>query len=444
MIRIIPCLIANVIGSSEYPRGVLGSLPAFPTGPTVFPGYIESAHMTPLVPISGKVQIHMMAPSRDSYDNFTLESQNPEMAHWLVNQKIIDSTRILSAPQLRLSGEFVPVSGKYAIMNLTIPPIANRDESVLFYAESNPFDSSTPAIVKYQTDCIERGRTGSEIHQLLKEYFMLQYISNKTSLPIVPKPFFVSPPGFMGLVRTLKNDFTLRPDIRSRCARSHVRYLVMERGGISMEDLISFVPDYTLPFFDAMDVLKQLLIALREIHNMGIIHGDIHRGNVVRSLENGEKVLLIDFGLARFVDPARPLPEFPIRDGESLSVRMHFTHWRYHGFVTSFRDDVLSAIALVAFSTGGLRYLTAIDQAESRRDRHFFYYLFGRHDLFTVPGTGESIVDVQLGYLEESSRTIVKANLAEIQSIVRLIDSVNEIPPHDTLIELVEDIIAHL
>jgi serine/threonine protein kinase len=369
---------------------------------------------------------------------------HPEYAQWLVHQLTVSRTQILSAPQIQLRGEAVPIGSRFAVMNLTVPPMASREESVLFYAKSNPFDRSVRAIVKYQTDCMERRRRNSSIHPLLREYFILKYITERSGVHIVPKPFFVSPPSLMGVEKTQKTDFTLAEDMRVFCARSHVRYLVMERGGISMEDLISFVPNYTLPFYDSMNVLKQLLIALREIHRMGIIHGDIHRGNVVRSLADGEKILLIDFGLARIVDAKNPLPEFRIRPPLSMSVRLHFTHWQYEGFMPSFRDDVLSSIALAAYSTGGLDYLRSLNDAEADQDMDYFYRLFSTNDMFTVAGTQESIIDTQLGYLAESSRSFIKSQLNNLLAITRSIDLVNAMPPHDILIALVDDIIAHL
>jgi hypothetical protein len=437
-------VLAQVIESTAYPRGVLKTLPHYPKGPTVFPGYMRSEGTVGLEPLSLQPTGLKKMASQNDYSESTLSLINPYFAEWLVRHQTESRSHVFSAPQILLSGEIVPIGSQNTIMNLTSPPLASRHESVLFFARSNPFNQSIRAVVKYQTDCIEKRSKKSEIHPLLKEFFLLSFIHQHSSVQIVPRPFYVSPPAYMGTVKTFKTDFLLPETYRSICANSHVRYLVMERGGISMEDLISFVPDYTVPFFDAMNVLKQLFIALREIHKMGIVHGDIHRGNVVRSLENGEKILLIDFGLSRIVDPRNPLPEFPTRSPHSISVRMHFTHWQYEGFTPSFRDDVLGAIALAAYSTGGLAYLQSLNDAEARQDKDYFIRLFTGEDFFTVPGIGASVVDAQLGYLEEPSRYLIKAHLRDIQLIARSIASVNAIPPHDTLLSLVEDIIAHL
>jgi len=439
-----------ILGESVFggkPPSVIANLDHFPTGPTVFPGYME----TPGMPLLTRL-IHgepIFTPSvnlQPQYKRATLESIHPGMAAWLVEKKQSELRQPFSAPILSKGGELIPYGENYMIMNLEFPPFAHRYESILFYAVENPYNSSVKSVVKYQTDCREKIQKKSEIHPLLKEYFLLKYIHDRSAVKIVPEPFFVSPPVRLGATRNRKTDFTMPDEVRARCAASHVRYLVMESGGVSLEDIISFCPNYTLPFQDGMNILKQLLTTLKIIHNMGIIHGDIHRGNVVRSLQDGNKTLLIDFGMSRFVNigAGELLSEEPIRNGSLSGVRIQFSHWSYGGFTPSYRDDVLGALIAVALSTGGVEYTNELFMAENRGDPDFFIALYSEGDLFEIPGTTESIVHQQLAYLDVEHRDNIIVLLARLQASVRSLDSVNTIPPHDALIDLVDRILELL
>ena len=418
-------------------------LPAFPEGPTIFPGYIPSERLVPLSPLgTGCAIISSALVSQARYTESTLTRIHPEFASWLLRKREVDKRMLVSSPLLTKKGELIPFGHILAILNLHVPPFAHRSESVLFYAESNPFNTTIPAVVKYQTDCYERAMKKSEIHPLLKEYFFMKLIYvNSPNLQIVPQPFFVSPQARMGTVCTEKTDFIMDDRTRDFCASSNIRYLVMESGGISLEDIISFCPNYTLPFLDGMNILKQLFVALKQIHSLGIVHGDIHRGNVVRSLRNGERVKIIDFGLAKLLRPGEVFPEVPVRNGTSIRARMHFSPWKYAGYVTSFRDDVYGALSAIAISMGGMRYMRSIDRAEEANNQAFFISRMNGNDLFTIPTTGESIVEEHLGINEESKQ--VGKILTNLTSIVLSSQSVvNGKPPHDTLIDLVDEILA--
>jgi serine/threonine-protein kinase len=82
---------------------------------------------------------------------------------------------------------------------------------------------------------------------------------------------------------------------------------------IAMEDIEGtnlgkiLARDGTLPPRRAIDIVGQLLAALGEAHASGVIHGDVKTDNlVVETTRQGDRVRLIDFGLARLADDSEP------------------------------------------------------------------------------------------------------------------------------------------
>lgn len=56
---------------------------------------------------------------------------------------------------------------------------------------------------------------------------------------------------------------------------------------------------------DAFDILKQLLVALEQVHECGWVHLDVNPSNIMRDERN--QVVLIDFGLAKEIS-TKPFP----------------------------------------------------------------------------------------------------------------------------------------
>ena len=79
-----------------------------------------------------------------------------------------------------------------------------------------------------------------------------------------------------------------------------VRFLVMELAqGIDLAQQLSRGP---LPLREALDIARQIAEALEAAHESGVIHRDLKPANI--TVTNDGKVELLDFGLAKALDPA--------------------------------------------------------------------------------------------------------------------------------------------
>jgi serine/threonine protein kinase len=68
--------------------------------------------------------------------------------------------------------------------------------------------------------------------------------------------------------------------------------------------------DRRMPVTRVVDIVRQVLAALGEVHAAGVVHGDVKTDNLlVEETGTGDRVRLIDFGLARLLDREAIAPE---------------------------------------------------------------------------------------------------------------------------------------
>ena len=202
---------------------------------------------------------------------------------------------------------------------------------------------------------------------LLTEYVFSRVITNhfgKSTNKICPRVFSLSPP--VEIEQNLpKIDFGIMHKYGSFCRQlnSSFRVIVEEEIGSTTDkcwgesapenrsDVAKF----------AIGAFIQTIKLLRDIHSIGILHGDIHSGNIAfRSPSLGcdfhhpENLILIDFGLAEFfpADLGKPILTAPGAYDALNPVLI--TQFELLGYRRGRRDDIYRALQeLISALSGG-------------------------------------------------------------------------------------------
>ena len=97
----------------------------------------------------------------------------------------------------------------------------------------------------------------------------------------------------------------------------HLMALVMEL--VEGDDLSSLIARGPLPIADALPIAQQIANALENAHEQGIVHRDLKPGNVKVRADGIVKVL--DFGLAKALDPTAPAAVSEAMNSPTLTAR---------------------------------------------------------------------------------------------------------------------------
>lgn len=219
-------------------------------------------------------------------------------------------------------------------------------------------------VVKYTNDCLARLGDSSRSrldNNPIKEYALLSVLARSNVAPVA---YHLSG----ATVMTRETELSIK--VRSRrmdrrindCARigTRVRYMVEDRMGPTlseyMKQMFHMRSGNTDLLKDVMRFGVRMIELVREMHNLGVVHGDIHEENVVfrdqkASLNEyriaSDDIALIDFGMAelfpfRFGDPE-------LTDGPADNLNLiHLSPWQLRGYRTGMRDDIFRIAALLA------------------------------------------------------------------------------------------------
>ena len=253
-------------------------------------------------------------------------------------------------------------------------------------------------VVKHMNDCRSRQDEGLDvIHPLLTDAV---YLSVLAPTGLVPGFIYLSPPTVLpghGLLpeRVLTKAIERQ---RDRCTRENTetRFLVQERMGVEigayLRDLGLVVP-WRVMAHRAVSLIIRVIQMLETIHSLGIVHGDIHGGNIlfrdiadVPEMEDTELVL-IDFEFAVFYPMEIGAPVNRSRLAR-LSRRL-LSPWHLQGYRIGRRDDVFRVLELLAdVLSQGVYYATLREQiareknvtddfiAELKEPMYLFYGIF--------------------------------------------------------------------
>jgi len=149
------------------------------------------------------------------------------------------------------------------------------------------------------------------------------------------------------------------PVLRSGVVADGRPYLVMPR--LHGETLATRLRRGKLAMREALAFLEQLAGAIETLHAAGIIHRDLKPENIF--LVDGERVVLLDFGIAK---DAAAAPSTTTTEGRVRGTPAYMAPERFFGAPASVRSDVYElAVILYEMLAGGLPW-TNPDDVEAR------------------------------------------------------------------------------
>ena len=233
----------------------------------------------------------------------------------------------------------------------------------------------TPYVVKYSSDCQERlrGMPAHYIHPLLWEYVVLQAL-NDTG--ITPVTYYLSPESTLANsdfpVTTSRFEGTFMHEHPLRCGSvgTSVRFMVQARAGPSLEEYVSYMIKSGL---DNVRFAKRLIRIVRKLidlfetlHSKGIVHGDIHGGNIVYRTPVGmfgemdDDFVLIDFEHAVFSPRHFGEPDLLPKGLPAHLATFILSPWQLAGHRKGPRDDLYRLIYLLGDALSGRRHSAGI------------------------------------------------------------------------------------
>lgn len=86
------------------------------------------------------------------------------------------------------------------------------------------------------------------------------------------------------------------PQLISTKTDSTTSELLMEALGKNLKDVLLNSPNKTFPPFYAFKIILQLIERIKNLHQIGFVHGDLKLQNIVQHSEDTNRIFLIDFG----------------------------------------------------------------------------------------------------------------------------------------------------
>jgi hypothetical protein len=168
--------------------------------------------------------------------------------------------------------------------------------------------------------------------------------------------------------------------------------------------------------------------AIERIHSQGVIHGDVHWGNLVL-MRRGEElgISLIDFGNAMFADEMERLPVMARVPGSYNHCL--FSHWNLAGYRFAYRDDVFKALLVGAFLINGPKYSEFCVGLESDITTMM---LFKRDSfLFALPNR-DHIAELPI---DSDTKRIVRQRLSNALVLARTPRHVDDLPNYGVIVD---------
>lgn len=189
------------------------------------------------------------------------------------------------------------------------------------------------------------------IDETLYDYWFLKRLELSD---IAPKIYYYSAPLMSppdGLMKTCSSTYEKANYISS------MRYVIMEKVGLSIHRYVSKLPDKKTSFTDAIRIGGQMIRLAEKLHSYDIVHGDAHLGNF--AIHKG-KIIMIDFGRAKIMSPSE-LSERHCAIKRDFWISPRVSPWEMQRHLYSYRDDVYRIIQGIAFNMYGVEYSDYLD-----------------------------------------------------------------------------------
>lgn len=268
------------------------------------------------------------------------ESFSPQLKTTVVSQIFSDNnTQTAYAPSFDLPHYFAQETPMGRMILTREDMVSLTETSTIHYVPEHD------VVLKFQMDCLELIYV---IHPLLLDFWMIKHAE---PFGLVPRTFFVSPAAHMQSGPSLKTEFRIDRLTRLACAnmQANVRYGIMERVGDNLHSVMYKAPGKRVAFLEAISIGREVIDMLRRLHEeAGIIHGDIHTGNICRS--KNSKFVFIDFARSKFV--SETLVDKIVREPLEYNDPL-LSHWETEGYAAGRRDDVFRALFALAIIMNG-------------------------------------------------------------------------------------------
>ncbi|KAF9219438.1 kinase-like protein [Gyrodon lividus] len=156
------------------------------------------------------------------------------------------------------------------------------------------------------------------------------------------------------VLQTLGGHFAI-PTLYGYGRFPHFEYLAMELGGKCVGDIIKPNEGCGVQLKTVILLALQTISALQHIHSRGLIHRDVKPDNILLSLRDSSRVILIDYGIAcprpQVSSPKRYDPEL---DRRQVVGTLKWASLNAHnGLHLSWRDDLISLGYVLLFLLRG-------------------------------------------------------------------------------------------
>ena len=366
------------------------------------------------------------------YSDEFLQSVDPRTRAMAIHQIRIDESNANSVPRLASNMELVPVPDGRLDHHLIGQSIANGTESTILRVKNK-----LRRVLKYQSNCLD-GR--GKIHPLLRDFWFQALLVGQN---LAAEVYFVSPPVKFEIHPTAKTGFTIDMKTRIQCAANpdtSIRYMVMEEAHMSADDWMHgyFSAGQWTPFRETIKILRSTIVGLERMHDQGIIHGDVHYGNVAFFEREGILVQgFIDFGRAFFFAESAGKPAKK-RGDRRFGFHCLHTVYALNGYRPSFRDDVFGAVLMAAFLLNGRKYVEHCTSLES--EPAAMLALKAIDFLFNYPGGPDRVGMLNVS---QQNKADIKRDLTSILYDARSVDDVDARPPYASIIAAADRILAN-